>query len=351
MASHTLPPKDIKLRGEAEVAAVANVGLVALNLGVFLLTVTSASLWLLAYTELFPLIGGFLGLGGAFAWIGLASNLMTEERSKQVKAWFDRNVLQRCRTTVVILVLAGVFVVVGPLTTTALRLSSETGAASVTVTIKESDGTERRVIVAAADPRTIPVAVGWKNTATITIETDALPALSVTVDRFQRKQIEIPTTFWSQPAVLIRASPQCLKNIEDFPVRLRIEVTNASGTGATVFDHAVPYGGNSVWLGTGKALPLPPDRLKALQDSLVIEEVPRPTKLATVGRQTVLFATASKDPSPLINRLAFGQTVSAWTCRNRGKECQKPKETMLASTTLHAGGPFPREIVLEDCTQ
>ncbi len=67
-------------KDQAASRALPEQGCYLLNLLLLVATGILLSAWTLYYTDLFPLVGGLLGLGGLFAWITFHSHLITEER-------------------------------------------------------------------------------------------------------------------------------------------------------------------------------------------------------------------------------------------------------------------------------
>ncbi|MBT4427195.1 MAG: hypothetical protein HOI02_10345 [Rhodospirillaceae bacterium] len=65
----------------------------------------TVSAWVLFFTDLFPVVGGLLGLGGLFAWIAFLSHIVSDERKKQLQQGFDQQVLSRLWYTLVIFAL------------------------------------------------------------------------------------------------------------------------------------------------------------------------------------------------------------------------------------------------------
>ena len=65
-----------------------------LNLLILILTGTLMMGWVLYFTDLFPVIGGLLGLGGLFAWIAFLGNVVSDDRKEELQTFFDEKVLQ-----------------------------------------------------------------------------------------------------------------------------------------------------------------------------------------------------------------------------------------------------------------
>ena len=55
------------------------------NLVCLTLTGVAISLWLVEYTDFFPMLGGLLGLTGIFAWVAFLSNLISADRKKSCR--------------------------------------------------------------------------------------------------------------------------------------------------------------------------------------------------------------------------------------------------------------------------
>ncbi len=69
--------------------------------------------WVAYFTELLPLVGGLLGLGGVLAWLGFVGKLLPEERVKMLQQSFEQHCLASAPATVgslaLLLVAAGLW--------------------------------------------------------------------------------------------------------------------------------------------------------------------------------------------------------------------------------------------------
>ena len=64
--------------------------LFAMNCSALLFSGVGFFSWTLHYTDWFPVIGALLGLTGAFAWIGVFGNLLTEARKTALQLWIEQ---------------------------------------------------------------------------------------------------------------------------------------------------------------------------------------------------------------------------------------------------------------------
>ena len=66
--------------------------LVAANLVLLLAAGVAFCFWTIRFTDWFPVVGGLLGLTGAFAWIGFISSVIRDERRAAFQQWLDEEV-------------------------------------------------------------------------------------------------------------------------------------------------------------------------------------------------------------------------------------------------------------------
>ncbi len=232
----------------------ADLGLLVRNAVAIAFVGVAISWWLLRFTDFFPAVGGFLGLGGIFAWIAFFSNLIREERKVEMQNELERRVLLGRATTSYALLVAilgavwaalhGTVVVIGP-----------------------GDGGKRAVEIRHGERviETIEVAPGstvkaslWSlsGSRNLILKSEGLPDLAVRLRNFRRTSVVIPQSFTAQPILLARpapdvveASPKSLVKVQILGSSRKWEEYGSIPSGA--------YAGESIWIGSSADVRVP----------------------------------------------------------------------------------------------
>src|SRR4051794_1742544 len=90
---HAKPAADEDLSAQTKPAPPGQLRYFVRNIVCLTVTGVAISLWLVQYTDFFPMVGGLLGLTGIFAWVAFLSNLVSDERKKELQAEIERRAL------------------------------------------------------------------------------------------------------------------------------------------------------------------------------------------------------------------------------------------------------------------
>jgi hypothetical protein len=206
------------------------------------------SFWLHHYTDWFPVVGGLLGLGGLFAWIAFLSNLVSEERKKQMQAAFEQNVLLRDRTWIGIVVagllLAGYNSGRGTLLVDSLAESGQKWIEIREAGPGSSKVADRFVLASGAESKRL-LPTDFLGSRDYRVKVAGLPSAIVTLHAFQREPLSIPQDLWRRPLVLVRPMPVLTANAARDPGGYEA-VVSVNGAVAPAL---TPYGGETIWVG------------------------------------------------------------------------------------------------------
>ncbi len=215
------------------------------------------SLWVLACTDWFPVVGGLLGLGGAFAWIAFVSGLLTEDRKKALQLEIERAVLLR----------PGLWRIVA-----GLALAFGIGISLFgTLELRSLDEREQRVLQIQRASATFPtdereawilppfarsrklVFTGWRF-RDLRVRIEGLPFQTFRVGPLIPTAITVPASFENRKVALVRA---------DANITAAVAVPMRRYYLAITLDDSLigllpgPFRGQSVWVGCHADVKLP----------------------------------------------------------------------------------------------
>jgi hypothetical protein len=213
--------------------------------------------WLICYTDVFPLLGGFLGLTGAFAWIAFLSNIVSEERKKELQKLLEARVFLNPRTTIFVLILLILFLgwwaTHGSIT---LSLVGDSVTRNVTIKpIGEGTATDDTVTPGAPTKRPFFV-LGQRE---LVVKPTALPALRITLRGFGLRTLIIPDAFVMRPVLLVRPPTELVSSALRSQMSLRASLRRRNATALANLG-TVPagvYNGETVWIGCDVAVAVP----------------------------------------------------------------------------------------------
>lgn len=234
-----------------------NAGWAMSNLAALIVSGLSVSWWVLYHTDLFPVVGGLLGLGGFFAWIAFVINILSDTRKKQIQDCFDKHFLQQ---RWLCLLLAGLLVIgwliLAPNRGTLLVDSLETMASHL---VKVSDIHEgmpvtdtpvQRVVLAPRSSAKILLPTSWFGSRKYHVKISGLPARSVTVSGLRRQSLLVPDMLIERPVLLARPSAKLSGPVSDgFSLQVLFD-----GEEIGVIDE---YKGEAVWIGADDDVKVP----------------------------------------------------------------------------------------------
>jgi hypothetical protein len=115
-----------------------------LNLALLIGLGVSVLYWIGCHTELLGVVGGLLGLGGAFAWVAFLLNIVREERKKESQIWFDHVMTSKVTTCILLamaLVLSGIGGMFG-----SVRIDSSREATDRFIEIRDKLSSNKEII-------------------------------------------------------------------------------------------------------------------------------------------------------------------------------------------------------------
>jgi hypothetical protein len=268
------------------------------------------SIWLLLYTDLFPAIGGLLGLGGVLAWIAFLTNLIRKERKEQIQAEIENRVLL-ARSTIVFAILALVaFAVWAALHGTVVILSPGKGQ-SRAVELRNGSATIETIQV-PAESSTKTLVWTLQGSRDLTVKTDGLPELAVAVGPFGRTKVILPGSFLERPILLARLAPDALAAVKGEKAAVSVSIRD-SATGAwRPYGSILEYSGENFWIGAAADVQIPTaveerwrrefERIKAAFEPSPPRAVESPTPLVPNDQIRVCITAGGTE-------MAFGEAT------------------------------------------
>jgi hypothetical protein len=273
-------------------------------LGVFI------SGWILFYTDLFPIVGGLLGLGGLFAWLAFLSGLLTEARKKALQERFEAGFLASGKVGDWLLIgLAGLCL-----------LASGAGA----IRLDASGDGENRVVRFRVLDRESSLAVGWRHYVTgrstgtfplpaswlgqdYVVDVAGLPDRRIRVFPFVRRRLVTPEASLERPVLLIRPMMTISAQAEASDFTLDVHVDDRK-----VGDLA-QYRGEPVWIGCDEDVAIPQRVLERWRLDLILED-PANYKPESFARWTAPMSVVPQ------RELSAGETVRVRVLRPNGTQ-------------------------------
>ncbi len=310
------PPDDVQAPRSA--ASADNLpALFVVNLAALVVVGTSILFWIYHYTDWFPAVATFLGLGGILAWAALLVNLVSEVRKQQIQAWIDRRLLQSHRTWGIALCLLALGLLVSSLFGTVVVRAGESSLGHTLRVARLNEAGEREVpnggrrLTAGQETKHL-VSAGWGG-RDYWVKVSGFPARKVHVAPWGQEKLEVPNSFLSRPVLLVRASPELGGNLERSaaadPLTLSVEI-NGKPVGSVS-----RYVGELVWVGCESDVNVPKQRWDFWRLELAAEGIPevvmaRWAKRSSVGPETILspgdevkVAVLRKDGVPVAERV------------------------------------------------
>lgn len=213
------------------------------------------SVWILLYTDWFPVVGGLLGLGGVFAWAAFLSGLLTDDRKRDLQEGFERAVLASRTTWKVSLLLGAAFLISSSMFgSIILDATSEENARLVSLIPSGSakglaDDLDR---LAARGAQKHLAFCGWRSRKYI-VKVSGLAPVLTTITPFSRTRLHLPSDFRAHPLLLVRLSPTLGADAAQGVFNLTVK---RGGAIIGVIDHR-QYRGESVWIGCDIDVPIP----------------------------------------------------------------------------------------------
>lgn len=298
--------------------------------------------WLLRYTDLFPLVGGLLGLGGVFAWIAFLSGIVREERKQQLQQAFESCYLGRLRSLLITAAALVLFCFGIALRHGTVELDATLDPAGRRVEIVELagvDGGKRRshgrIALPARSAARVLLPATLLATRTFELRPDGLPARRLSLRPLQRQTVSVPDSFYERPIYVVRVDTRWLQKIRTF-ADFHLEIAIRDGPGAAQTQRIDPFEGRPAWIGARAGVTAPDRFLDRWRADLI--GAGQPPDVAATWREPW---GGELNPQP-------GQTLEVTLVQVRRAPGLPDERTewARASQRVDATGPFPREIRL-----
>ena len=314
--------------------------LVIANCVVLLVAGVGFCFWTIYYTDWFPVIGGLLGLTGAFAWIGVLGNLITEHRKTALQDWVDRELLQTWTPCVAVGAAGCAFFLLIAARTGAVVADATADEVARTVTITAVPHTSEPAAELSSSPGTSSSALlrtGLFSAKDYEVVAGGLPGIRVTVRSFQRHRLKLPNDPMTAPVILLR--PDSTLSGMSIVGKHALEVT----VDGKKFGRIDSYRGTTVWVGATRDVAIPretSDRWRADDDINMKDSTVRELMLARWRTPSAIPGT-----SPLLPGMQVrAAVVSTEDGQSIGVACR----TVTVPNDRHE---FPEELVIHDRNQ
>lgn len=228
--------------------------LVVANCIVLLIAGVGFLFWTLYYTDWFPVIGGILGLTGAFAWVGVFSSVIKDDRKSALQDWFDQHVLQTWTPCILIggALLAFFFGVAARTGSIVVDAGGDDVARSISIHSVPATNDPAAEISSSPDSDTSTLLqTGLFSSKSYDVIAEGLPRIRVIVHAFERHRVTLPNDPMTAPVILLRPDPG-LSGLT-IPENFKLEIT-ADGK---PFGRIDDYNGTAVWIGTTRDVAIP----------------------------------------------------------------------------------------------
>jgi hypothetical protein len=245
-----------------------NPGLVAANLIVLLCAGVAFCFWTIYYTDWFPVIGGLLGLSGAFAWVGFMANVIADERKEAFQRWLDERVLQAHWPWLIVGLGLFAFASGVMARSGALIVDSRGDEVSRTITVRPAAGGVETTQFKSAPPaeQSTLLWTGFLEPRDYAVSAAGFPTVVVTARPLRRERFSLPGDAIAAPVVLVRPDPTLSGITSNGEYDLLVDV---NGTAAA---RLTDYRGTSVWIGTGRDVTVPRHAIDRWRSEQIAEE-------------------------------------------------------------------------------
>jgi hypothetical protein len=242
---------------------LANLLVLALLLGAF-------TLYISVFTNWAHLLGGLFTLTGAFAWLAFFTNLLSEDAKADLRANFEKRVLRRRFAWTVVLGAGLALIPIFPAWHGTLVLNGLDNEVRRTLTVRRTaGGGEPRVIAKSglAERSKIKVLLrtDWFGKRAYRVKLSGLPEAVFKVEWLELKRINVPHDFLLRPVLVIRPSAKIARTAASGVFELKVYLNG------NALEAPQPYGGESVWIGAGEDVAVPPDVIRNWSAELIGE--------------------------------------------------------------------------------
>jgi hypothetical protein len=223
-----------------------------------------ASAWILAYTDLFPAVGGLLALGGLFSWLAFVSKLLSKTVTEQLQDKFLAAFSKRHVSAILLGLALLLCVAASFFGAIQVEIQSTAQIRGFDLYREGSEKAEHRVITSAGSSN-IPV-VTFFGSSQWRVKIPGYPYQSVTVSPFHRPTLYLPQSF-RRPVLLIVPGKDILDQ-KGYELRLTID----AGNGHTL---VIPrYTWFAFWVGCGADVQVPAVQQAQLRSVFSVGEYP-----------------------------------------------------------------------------
>jgi hypothetical protein len=283
-----------------------------------LLVLLLTAVWLVLFTDYFPLVGNLLGLTGVLAVIPALSGLLPDDYRDRYRKLINKGLFgNRVATLVYVVALVSIFGLF--LGAKPFELEYQESGPTRKIEIMFADGSARTVRLSPLSARRFPVwGLPWE-TPVARVRTSGLPNRLVPV-RYFETELAVPDDLWGEPVVLVLPAIADLPDIASRGMTLELRAEGPDPKSARVI-RIEAYTGWAIWLGTGEPLETPASlraRLQTMERNVVMAMADESSK-----DRLKLASTVFRWSEPMlsgITRLLPSDKVTV-TLKSRGSGC------------------------------
>jgi hypothetical protein len=227
----------------------------------------AASVWVLKYTDCFEIIGGLLGLGGAFAWLAFVFKFMDEERLKTIQRTADKAMFESmwARWCGGVLFVAGFGLAGLGVGTIEVKSLQEPRDRTISVYRLGSTPGEAERLPSGGAIR-FPRWTCWWRPANYVVKVSGYPPLVQSLKPLRRETVQVPGSF-AGPVVLVRPEAKLMEHLRSLPGSLRVSLGDkALGTFTN-------YDGHSLWIGCDRDVDVPVSQIEHWRGTLQSNQI------------------------------------------------------------------------------
>ncbi|MGH9347639.1 MAG: hypothetical protein ACRD26_10275, partial [Vicinamibacterales bacterium] len=229
-----------------------SLGILALNLALWLLLGVLVSAWCLYYTDWFPAVLGLFGLTGIFAWAAFLANLLREERKKEFQEAFERALMRQRSLAWLAIVFAALLAFAAGHGSLQVESYEAGGPRGIRITKPGDVSSAQRAVLKPLSTHKQLLAASWFRSSwpgprEYHVKVSGLPPRLVEINLLRRTPLVVPSSFL-RPVLLVRPSANLAAAASGSagPLKLVVSVRRKNSPTEERF-RIEEYRGNAVW--------------------------------------------------------------------------------------------------------
>lgn len=242
------------------------------NLTLLLALGTAVLIWIGRFTNLLPVIGSLLSLGGFMAWVAFFFGVLKDHRKERLKDMLDKGLchLSTTLTLVSIALITGIVLSGFGSVTFESREPSATHYLKLDLA-KKTTSKDKDEALRLSPGQVVRKAywLGWQRQR-LTIKTLGLPSQVIVLKAATVVRVELPKHLFREVVLLVPEHRLCQDALQRGNLRLEVYRKKAGSSVAKLLGRIDDYQGNSVWLGCEADVGIPRAILQQWQLELAV---------------------------------------------------------------------------------